>query len=263
MDDAMGYGHLLGHSVVSGTGGFEGKVRDFIFGFKTGRIERIKFDYSGSTLLPEPLVTVKSVEIQDVLSLEGERVYIKDSSYAVTERIGTLDGPIRFLVNAVDDPEGILDYETRYRLWEQEWGKQYREFYGRDPVRPHYLPPPVPLPVDEPYESSPSFHRALPEPQEAAPVHSREGGSNESLTAFVDAVLLAEEGKGEKTEGGMEKRLEKKYTGHPKSSSLQGSFGMGTNGGRRPRISTSATHGDQESEPSSNNNPTKASVEEP
>eukprot|EP00468_Gymnochlora_sp_CCMP2014_P003729 CAMPEP_0167757830 /NCGR_PEP_ID=MMETSP0110_2-20121227/10139_1 /TAXON_ID=629695 /ORGANISM="Gymnochlora sp., Strain CCMP2014" /LENGTH=485 /DNA_ID=CAMNT_0007644055 /DNA_START=104 /DNA_END=1562 /DNA_ORIENTATION=+ len=138
MDDAMGYGGLIGNAVLSGAGEFEGRVRDFVFGLKTGKIKRIKFDYSGNPLLPEQFVTIKSVEMQDVVSLEHDRVYIKDSAYAVIERRGTLDAPIKFVLSTIDDPEAELDYETRYRLWEQQFGQQYREYYGRDPIRPFY-----------------------------------------------------------------------------------------------------------------------------
>eukprot|EP00469_Lotharella_globosa_P013265 CAMPEP_0167775508 /NCGR_PEP_ID=MMETSP0111_2-20121227/2604_1 /TAXON_ID=91324 /ORGANISM="Lotharella globosa, Strain CCCM811" /LENGTH=217 /DNA_ID=CAMNT_0007665443 /DNA_START=51 /DNA_END=702 /DNA_ORIENTATION=- len=138
MDEAYGYGKILGYSVVSVSGGYQGRVRDIIFGARTGKIHRIRFDYTGSQLVPVSFVTVKAVEIQDVVSIESGRLYIKDPAYAFTEREGSLDGAIKFLANTIDDPDGTLDYETRYRLWEQEWGEQYRTYYGRDPYDPNF-----------------------------------------------------------------------------------------------------------------------------
>jgi sporulation protein YlmC with PRC-barrel domain len=140
--DALSYSSLINYEVITETGDFLGKVRDFIFDPRNGQISELIIASVSSAWLPSLLLSTYSLSADEIISPGPERLIVFEGAeerlHQLTVGLGKRLG-INFPGYKQEDYYCPLTTTNR---WNNGWEPPQSSLIGRRPWQPH---PPQPL----------------------------------------------------------------------------------------------------------------------
>jgi len=151
-DNAGDISGLVGLPVYAADGTWLGRVRDFSFDPESGQLVRIKYDTvsysitlpfdlrSTTPAVPENLVSVWSVPVQDLMQMTLGGVQLMPYVVPLQERKGPLGGfanSFRSLGGWGDEQDAALILDPAVQRWEASFGAATRRRYGLAPDAPY------------------------------------------------------------------------------------------------------------------------------
>ena len=108
-----GLDKVVGSDVATESGGYLGRVRDYIFNPDTGKVWKLVFDALGSAAVPSSIVSTYSLPVSEVVGVYPERIVVREGAQSKLQQMST----------------GILQ---RLTLYEPPWEEAYRQQYEMD-----------------------------------------------------------------------------------------------------------------------------------
>lgn len=195
---SYGYSTVVGKDVVTESGQFIGRVRDFEFDPEDGAIGRLIVDAWGVPTVPEGVISTYAVDVSEIIQCGQERVVVAEDAESRVEQLSvsvlqrlTLTSPPWEEETYADADEYYYDRAPYASEYDRQFARdEYAAYFDRR--RERAGAPPPPLAMNERRRSGPSESRGIPLMRPSEPYERRDvdGGYGEpSRRSFSDWVV--------------------------------------------------------------------------